>query len=190
MGDRVAVIKDGFLQQVESPEELYANPDNVFVAAFIGSPSMNLYEGVLRAAGDGYELALGDQTLAVPASVASGRPKLADYLDQPLVVGVRPEDLEDAAVVPEHPADERLQVSVDVREALGAETLVHFALKAPSVDSGDPDALDELGSDDEARCTGRFSPMSRARVGDHIEVAVNTARLHFFDKASHLAIRA
>ncbi len=189
MGDRVAVIKDGVLQQVAPPEELYENPDNVFVAAFIGSPSMNLYEGVLSADGDDLSLQLGDQRLAVPRSVVDARPALDGYLGQSVVVGIRPEDLEDAATAPDHPADQRLRSTVEVREALGAETLMHFNLAAPTVESGDPDALEELGEEDLGRCTGRFSPASRAKVGDQIEINVATDHLHFFDRKTHLAIR-
>ena len=190
MGDRVAVIKDGILQQAAAPEALYEHPDNVFVAAFIGSPSMNLYEGTLAEANGGYRLQLGDQALAMPDSVMAARPKLRDYLDQPLVVGFRPEDLEDAAVVSDHPQDQRLDAEVAVREALGAETLVHFSIAAPSVDSGDPDALDELGDEDASRCTARFNAATRVRVGDQVQVNVAAERLHFFDRKTHLAIRS
>jgi ABC-type sugar transport system ATPase subunit len=76
-----------------------------------------------------------------------------------------------------------------VREALGAETLVHFRLRASHVDSGDPDALDELDQSDETRCTARFSPATRVHEGDTFEVNVATSKLHFFDRTSHLAIR-
>ncbi|WP_419846350.1 ABC transporter ATP-binding protein [Candidatus Poriferisocius sp.] len=191
MGDRVAVIKDGHLQQVAAPEELYADPDNVFVAAFIGSPSMNLYEGVLSQDGTsgGYTVQLGSQSVAVPESVVAARPALHGYLGQPIVLGIRPEDLEDAAVQPDHPADQRISATVDVREALGAETLMHFSIDATHVDSGDPDALDELGDESSSRCTARLSPLSEARFGDAIQININAAKFHFFDKATHLAIR-
>lgn len=191
MGERVAVIKDGILQQVAPPEELYGSPDNVFVAAFIGSPSMNLYEASLSLVeGGNYFLQLGEHQLSVSPSVVDNHPRLGDYVDKPLVVGIRPEDLEDAAVVPDHPVDQRITAKIEVREALGAETLMHFNVAAPSVDSGDPDALDELGDEDVGRCTARFSATTRARVGDNIEVNVNTNHLHFFDPTNHLAIRA
>ncbi len=188
MGDRVAVIKDGYLQQVDDPETLYANPANVFVAAFIGSPSMNLVEGTLTQDGDQWSVELGDQTLRLDESVLANRPALAAHVNERLVVGFRPEDLEDAAVRSDHPADQRLRTTVDVREALGAETLIHFGINAPAVDSGDPDALDELGDSAVARITGRFSPRTQARVGDAIEVAVDCSAMHFFDRSSHLAI--
>ena len=190
MGDRVAVIKDGVLQQVDTPESIYGSPDNVFVAAFIGSPSMNLFEASLTGndeRGGGYSLVLGDHRLAVPAEVVADRPALASYEGRPVVVGIRPEHLEDASVAPDHPDDQRLDATVDVREALGAETLVHFNLNAQSVDSGDPDALDELR--DTGRCTARFSASSPARVGDRIRVNVDGRKLHFFDRQTHLAIR-
>ena len=189
MGDRVAVIKDGHLQQVDAPEALYEHPDNVFVAAFIGSPSMNLFEGVVTETGDGYAVQLGSQSVAVPAEVIAARPALAGYLGESVVVGIRPEDLDDAAVFPDHPDDQRLRATIDVREALGAETLMHFGVDAPHVDSGDPDALDELGDESSSRCTGRFSPLTSAHVGDAIEVTVNAVKFHFFDRSSHLAIR-
>ena len=190
MGDRVAVIKDGYLQQVASPESLYAEPDNVFVAAFIGSPHMNLYEGMVVEEGDGLAVRLGAQRLALDASVLNRRPALRAQIGQPVVVGIRPEDMEDAAVVTDHPDDKRLEAEVDVREALGAETLMHFGLAVPSVNSGDPDALDELGAENQSRCTARFSADTGARPGDRIRVNVTTEKMHFFDRSSHLAIRS
>ncbi len=190
MGDRVAVIKDGNLQQVTSPESLYEEPDNVFVAAFIGSPSMNLYEGTVSKDGNRFIVQLGDQRLALDPKVFNAHPGLRAHMGQPLVVGIRPEDLEDAAVATDHPADQRIEVTVDVREALGAETLMHFGLTAPHVESGDPDALDELGDEDQSRCTARFSADSRARPGDRIKVNVTTEKMHFFDRSTHLAIRS
>ena len=190
MGDRVAVIKDGYLQQVASPESLYAEPDNVFVAAFIGSPHMNLYEGMVEEEGDELAVRLGAQRLALDASVLNRRPALRAQIGQPVVVGIRPEDMEDAAVVADHPDDQRLEAEVDVREALGAETLMHFGLAVPSVNSGDPDALDELSAEDKSRCTARFSADTEARPGDQIRVNVTTEKMHFFDRSSHLAVRS
>ncbi|MCS5557430.1 MAG: sn-glycerol-3-phosphate ABC transporter ATP-binding protein UgpC [Arenicellales bacterium] len=190
MGDRVAVIKDGYLQQVASPESLYAEPDNVFVAAFIGSPHMNLYEGMVEEEGDELAVRLGAQRLALDASVLNRRPALRAQIGQPVVVGIRPEDMEDAAVVTDHPDDQRLEAEVDVREALGAETLMHFGLAVPSVNSGDPDALDELSAEDKSRCTARFSADTEARPGDQIRVNVTTEKMHFFDRSSHLAVRS
>jgi multiple sugar transport system ATP-binding protein len=185
MGDRVAVIKDGVLQQVAAPEDLYAHPANVFVAAFIGSPSMNLYEGSIEQAGDGYQVRLGEQTIRIPDHVVTSRDSLAGRIGEQLVVGIRPEDLEDSSVDPDHPSDQRIDATIDVREALGAETLLHFGIEAPHVDSGDPDALEELGDDSFSRCTARCSPRSTAKVGETIQVNVAAERFHFFDKSSH-----
>ena len=189
MGDRVAVIKDGHLQQVASPEDLYDSPDNVFVAAFIGSPSMNLYEATVTEAGEALSVQLGSQSLGLDASMLDRRPALRAHLGKPVVVGIRPEDMEDAAVAPDHPSDQRLEATIDVREALGAETLMHFVVEAPQVESGDPDALDELGEEDKSRSTARFSAATTARPGDRIQVNVETSKMHFFDRSSHLAIR-
>ncbi len=190
MGDRVAVIKDGVLQQVAPPEDLYDQPDNVFVAAFIGSPSMNLYEATIIESGEGHAVEFGAHTLALDDSLMSKRPALRGHIGTPVVVGIRPEDMEDASVATGHPADQQLDVTIAIREALGAETLMHFGLEATMVDSGDPDALDELGDDDESRCTARFSAATRARPGDQLKVNVTTASLHFFDKTTHLVIRS
>ena len=190
MGDRVAVIKDGILQQVDEPERLYDRPANVFVAAFIGSPSMNLVEGTVETAdtggGAGHVIRLGDQSLDFPAGGLRGA-GADDLVGRQLVIGIRPEDMEDAALHPEHPDGQRLTATIDVREALGAETLMHFRINAPHVDSGDPDALDELGSDAESRFTARFSPVSRAREGEQISINVNVANLHVFDRSTHLS---
>ncbi len=188
MGDRVAVIKDGLLQQVAPPEELYARPSSVFVAAFIGSPSMNLCEGILHRADDGLRLQLGEQYLEVPQSVINERPALEQYLGETVVVGFRPEHLEDASLGPNHPKGRQLSATVSVREALGAETLVHFSIDAAPVDSGDPDALDEIGAKGKSRCTARFAPATAVRVGDQISIAIETEHLHLFDRKTHLAI--
>ena len=114
---------------------------------------------------------------------------MKDHLGETVVVGIRPEHLEDAAVATDHSDDQRINATVAIREALGAETLIHFDLNARHVDSGDPDALDELGDEDVSRCTARFSAASQARVGDSIRVNVDVGELHFFDRSTHLAIR-
>jgi multiple sugar transport system ATP-binding protein len=190
MGDRVAVLKGGVLQQVDTPQNLYDHPDNVFVAAFIGSPSMNLYEGTFSAAGDGATLKLGSQSVAVPASVLERRPALKDHMDRPVTVGIRPEDLEDASLTPDHPQDQRIKTDVELVEALGSELMVHASIDAPRVDSGDPDATDE-GTAGAAGTplVGRFSPRSRVNRGETIEVAIDAANLYFFDAQTGLTLR-
>ncbi len=190
MGDRVAVLKGGILQQVDTPQNLYDNPDNVFVAAFIGSPSMNLYEGVLSQSDGGASLKLGSQTLAVPADVLERKPGMKQQLGQKVTVGIRPEDMEDASLKPDHPQDQRIKTDVELVEALGSELMVHASIDAPRVRSGDPDAHDEgtVGSSG-TPLVGRFSPRSRVNRGETIEVAVDAANLYFFDSSTGLTLR-
>jgi multiple sugar transport system ATP-binding protein len=188
MGDRVAVLKDGYLQQVGAPQHLYDEPTNVFVGAFIGSPSMNLYEGQLTLDGQG-TVEIGGQTVAIAPETMEKRPALQQYSGQHVVVGVRPEDFEDAAVATGAPADRRLKATVRLVEALGSELMVHFELDdAKRVNSGDPDAPEELLGEGVANAVARFSPRSRVRVDQDVEISVASENLHFFDTQSHQAI--
>jgi len=189
MGDRVAVIKDGVLQQVDTPQNLYDNPVNVFVAAFIGSPSMNLFDATVRIGDNGGSITLGPHTLSLSAAAIAARPGLRAYDGRQVVVGVRPEDLEDATQTPDAPADQRLSAPVRLIEALGSEIMVHMSIDAPTVDSGDPDAPEELPGEGQANAVGRFNPRSAVRAGQTAEVAVATDNLHFFDAETRLAIR-
>ncbi len=188
MGDRVAVIKDGFLQQVATPQELYDNPDNVFVAAFIGSPSMNLYEAELGAD----SITIGSNRLALGQRILANRPALKSHIGSTVIVGVRPEDLEDAAVADDGPADRRITSTVTLVESLGSEVMVHFDIDARPVDSGDPDVQDLPTGETSATSSavGRFSPRSRVRAGEKVEIVVDSDRLHFFDPETRLAIRS
>jgi multiple sugar transport system ATP-binding protein len=154
MGDRVAVLKGGVLQQIDTPKNLYDRPVNAFVAAFIGSPSMNLYEASL--VGEG--LSLGSQAIRLPGEVFSARPALRSYDGQTFILGIRPEDMDDASVAP---ATAEIQAAVTLAEGLGAETMVHLAIDAPWVDAGDPDAVAEIGH--ERSAVGRFSPKTAVR---------------------------
>jgi multiple sugar transport system ATP-binding protein len=185
MGDRVAVIKSGVLQQVDSPQNLYADPVNIFVAAFIGSPAMNLFEGTV----DGATVRFGSETLHLPESTLAAHPSLASRGGEPVVVGIRPEDLEDAAVAADHPADQRVRAEVALVEALGSELVTHFRIDATPVDAGDPDAEEPVIDGNGTAVVGRFSPRSRVRKGDAIEVAVDAANLHFFDLATGQTLR-
>jgi multiple sugar transport system ATP-binding protein len=188
MGDRVAVLKDGYLQQVGAPQYLYDEPTNVFVAAFIGSPSMNLYEGLLTLNGQ-RTVEVGDQTVAVAPETLERRPALQNYNGQRVIVGIRPEDFEDAAVATGAPADRRIRATVRLVEALGSELMVHFELgDAKRVNSGDPDAPEELLGEGVANAVARFSPRSRVSVDQDVEISVACENLHFFDAQSHQAI--
>jgi multiple sugar transport system ATP-binding protein len=194
MGDRVAVLKRGFLQQVDSPQNLYEKPDNVFVAGFIGSPSMNLMTAKLGGSADAVTAELADQTLRVEAAAVSARPKLLDYIGKQVVVGIRPEDTEDLDVVGDAPADQVLTSETALIEALGSEIIVHFPLAVEPYAIMDAefegdDAMEAIRADGEAVYTGRFSPRSTVELGAELKIVVDTGRMHFFDPENGLAIR-
>jgi multiple sugar transport system ATP-binding protein len=193
MADRVAVINRGVLQQVDSPQTLFDAPNNLFVAAFIGSPSMNLMEGTLGHEDGKYTIQLGSQTLGLGSGAVDARPALRNYVGRTLTVGLRPKEFEDATVWSDHPTDQRLKSTVDTVEALGFERIVHWTIDAKQVLS--EDALDlgedaELLSTETTQMAGRFDASSKVRVGDNIEIAVRTDAAHFFDPDTGLAIRA
>ncbi|PDT10409.1 sn-glycerol-3-phosphate ABC transporter ATP-binding protein UgpC [Rhizobium sp. M1] len=171
MGDRVAVMKGGVLQQVDTPQNLYNRPDNVFVAAFIGSPSMNLYEAVLN----GRTLTLGNNSFEIPDRVFEYRPSLNGASNRQVIVGIRPEHMNDAAI---RPSSAEISAPVTLVEALGSESMVHLNIDAPWVDAGDPDAIADIGNDKAA--VARFSPKSTVRAGDVARIAVDAEELHFF----------
>jgi multiple sugar transport system ATP-binding protein len=188
MGDRVALMRDGVLQQVDTPTNIYNHPANTFVASFIGSPSMNLYRAQLETDRRSGRLSLGASTLAVPESVIAEHPALAARNGE-IIVGMRPEDMDDAALVPDHPIDQRLRAPVVLTESLGSDQMVHFSVDAPVAKVADQDTLDEIEvADGSGVCIGRFNARSTARAGQTIEVAVDCTRLHFFDAASGLAV--
>ncbi len=184
MGDRVAVLKDGYLQQVDTPQNLYDKPTNVFVAAFIGSPSMNLYDSTITVDGDGGSLTLASQTVPLSSASLAARPALRNYSGKKIILGIRPEDFEDHDLDPGgHPT---IAAPVVLLEALGSEIMVHFTLDASKVDSGDPDAVDEGGG--AANAVGRFNARSRVRPGETATIAVVNENLHFFDADTREAI--
>jgi multiple sugar transport system ATP-binding protein len=118
MGDRVAVLKDGYLQQVDTPQNLYDHPVNVFVAAFIGSPSMNLFEASVKLEGDVGTVSLGSNVVALPAECLTKNPRLRDYDGRGVIIGIRPEDYEDAALAPQIPESQWIKSKVSLIEAL------------------------------------------------------------------------
>ena len=198
MGDRVAVMRKGELQQIADPQTLYDHPVNLFVAGFLGSPAMNLLEATLEARTGGYVAKVGDETIAIEDDEVDARPGLAAYAGREIVLGIRPEDLEDAALEPGSADGQRLRGTVELVEALGSEIVVHFTIKARHAiteevleladDVGDLRAVDDAARGDAATLVGRFSPRSRARPGRPIEVAVDTRSLHFFDPHTGLGI--
>ena len=193
MGDRVALLRDGVLQQVDTPAGIYDRPANTFVATFIGAPTMNLYAATLDAPGpEGARLHLGSQVIRVPPAVLEERPGLARYAGGRVIAGIRPEALEDAAVRKDVPPESRLHSTVDLIEALGSDLLVHFGLDAEPVEIRSSDSLEQIGAErDEghrSRGIARLTPRSRVEIGGPIEVVVDTERLQVFDGATGEAI--
>jgi multiple sugar transport system ATP-binding protein len=198
MGDRVAVMRKGELQQLGAPQALYDNPENLFVASFIGSPAMNLVEGEIVHANGGLGVRLGDQELPIPDEVASKRPGLADYVDRTVAVGIRPEHMEDAAI----DGDEkpRLRGQVVVTEALGSEVLAHVEVPAKPVSSdevievveGDRaiiESLEAAAAERRTTVVARFDAATRAKPGGDVEITVETPKLQFFDLETGATIR-
>jgi multiple sugar transport system ATP-binding protein len=199
MGDRVAVIRKGKLQQVDTPQKLYDHPVNLFVAGFIGSPAMNMVEATIATANGSTTVEFGGQRLDVPAEVVTSRPGLLRFEGKSVVVGLRPEDIEDASLVPEAPEDRRIHTVVDLRESLGADVVVHFTVNAPAVITEDTKELArDVGHDkllgveqreaDHSEFLARLSPRTTATKGQPIELVVDVTRLHFFDPQTGLAI--
>ena len=186
MGDRVAVMKFGVLQQVDTPDNLYNKPANAFVAGFIGSPSMNLFEGVLHRTGEGLALRIGEQSLELPDTLVAERTNIENYVEQNLIFGIRPEDIEDASLAGDTPDGTRLKARVELVESLGSEIIAHFDVGQSRLASVDPDTEVDLSS--VVPAVGRFDPKSTVSLGDEIEVVVDVDKLHFFDPASQLAI--
>ena len=175
MGDRVAVMRGGVLQQVATPEELYEHPANSFVAGFIGSPPMNLLaatvvevEGTLRAR-------FGDQSVVVPERYRASH-GLGEHLTRPLLLGVRPEDL----VVAAEGAAARFSATVTLREALGSEILAHLSFGQEETIVSDEDAAAAPGGHS-SRVVARLGARAHVTVGERIELTLNPERLHFFD---------
>jgi multiple sugar transport system ATP-binding protein len=198
MGDRVAVMRKGELQQVDEPQTLYDRPVNLFVGGFIGSPAMNMLEAKLDRRNGGYSVSMGSSTLALDDEAVASHTALAAYVGRDLIVGIRPEDLEDAALAPDTPADRRLSGAVSLREALGSEIMVHFDVDAAAAVT---DEVRELAEDTDVvsvrdvtkgkaltTMIGRFGARSGVQEGETAEVAVDTRSLHFFDPESGLGI--
>jgi multiple sugar transport system ATP-binding protein len=199
MGDRVAVMRKGALQQVDTPQGLYDQPVNLFVGGFIGSPAMNMIEATLERANGGLAAAIGDQRITLGDETVSARPGLKAFEGKRVVLGIRPEDLEDAELETDTPPDRRLKGEVALTEALGSEIVVHVKTAAkPAVtedvrelaqDVGGESAVEQLEeSSGEATLVGRFGARSRVRTGEPVEIAVDTRALHFFDPETGLGI--
>ena len=172
---------------------MYDHPDNLFVAGFIGSPSMNLIEGTIGSANGGLSVSIGSQTLAVGDEVLAAHPRLRDYDGRKVAVGIRPEQMEDAAIDTEVPDTQRLRATVELVEALGSDLVVHALIDARPVrttqtaEAAESD-IEELGHGDQAAIVARFDPRSRVKIADDVTIAVDTTRVQFFDLDTGLAI--
>jgi multiple sugar transport system ATP-binding protein len=187
MGDRVAVMRKGELQQVADPQELYDRPVNLFVGGFIGSPAMNMLEATLERANGGLTAVAGEQRVALGEETLSARPGLKAYEGRTVILGIRPEDLEDATLAGDESEDRRIRGEVVLREALGSEVMVHFTVDAkPALTEDVRELARDVGeevTEGETKTTmvGRFGARTRVREGQQAEVTVDTRALHFFD---------
>ena len=170
MGSRIVIMKDGFIQQVDTPQNNYDYPANKFVAGFIGSPQMNFFDVELRKENGGVYAVFGDNKIKVPAEKLA-KFKDESYIGKQVVMGIRPENLDDAPeYVAEH-ADAKFKVHVEVTELMGSETYLYLST-----------------SGKEENVIARVDPRTATRNGDNIEVAMDTSRLHFFDKETEETI--
>jgi multiple sugar transport system ATP-binding protein len=190
LGDRVAVMRDGVLQQFDIPQKLYDEPQNLFVAEFIGSPAMNLVGCDLVRSNGSLFAHFGEHRLRLDDSALAKRSSLPQFEGKRIILGIRPEDLEDAAIARGVPDDRKLAATVDIREDMGSEVFVHFGVGGPAVRGEDvaaamgQEALEATMAQAKKKGSlwvGRLDRESRAREGDRVELAVSTARLHFFD---------
>ncbi len=197
MGDRVAVMRKGELQQVAPPQELYDRPVNLFVGGFIGSPAINMVEPTLAESGGRIVANLGDDQIEVGNESVQSRPALREYVGRKVILGIRPEDLEDAALEPDAAAGNRLHGVVRLRESLGSLVMAHIMMNAVpartemtrelAADSGTPEGGRVLEGDG-VLVTAAFNARSKVKERDTVEAVVDTRNLHFFDEDTGLGI--
>ena len=197
LGDKVAVMRDGVLQQYDVPQALYDRPVNLFVAEFIGSPAMNLVGADLERADGALYARFGEHRLRIDDELVAARPALNDFANKPLILGIRPEDLEDAALAGEASADGKIAAQVDIREDMGSEVYVHFGSGGRPVLGSDIaatrseeaiEAIEEIARREGSVFVARVGRTSRAREGEQMDLLVTTSRLHFFDPETGDAI--
>jgi multiple sugar transport system ATP-binding protein len=200
LGERVAVMRKGELQQVAAPQELYDRPTNLFVAGFIGSPSMNFVQGTIESADDGLSVVFGQERLAIDDRERSEHKTLGDQVGKKTIVGIRPEHLEDAVLVPDGRQDRSLHGLVRLKEALGSEIVVHFQIEAVPAVSPELSELEEVDEsallnqlDQQRRIrrtafVGRFGVQTRVREDELAKIAVAPGALAFFDPETGQAL--
>lgn len=195
MGDRVAVLRKGQLLQVGSPTELFSVPANIFVAGFIGSPSMNFVASKLEQQEDGAKIGIGERDIPLGDSVMQSRPRLKEYFGKEVIVGIRPQDLEDAALSGGDQNKPRLNAKITLVEPLGTQTLIHLEVPGRMIVTEDIKELAaDMGSDETelsrraeretVEFIGEVDPKSEVRRGETAELTVDTTRMHFFDPDS------
>jgi multiple sugar transport system ATP-binding protein len=204
MGTRVAVLKDGRLQQVETPQRLYDEPVNLFVATFIGSPAMNLFAGTVGKADEGglsdaLAVQVGSQRLVLDPAVVAAHPRVRELVGEPVIVGIRPEALSDVALgsgTPVAPVREAgappgrvIEATVDLVESLGAELVVHVEVTDIPPLGGDPSESWRQVVGRKGRGVARLGTRSRLAAGDRVSLAVDTAALHLFDVTTGASLR-
>ena len=187
MGDRVAVIRKGELQQIDTPREIYSNPKNIFVAGFIGSPSMNFVYTKIRSNKDSIELNFGDNQITYRDEK---KEKLKSFENKEIVLGIRPEAFEDGRFANESDYSESIKVKVSLLEQLGSDSYVHFYKDIKPVQT---EAIEEILADegeditvlgDNTKFIARINPNSTVAEGEEIELKINPSKLHFFDPES------
>ncbi|HEV8459149.1 MAG TPA: sn-glycerol-3-phosphate ABC transporter ATP-binding protein UgpC [Gaiellaceae bacterium] len=198
MGDRVAVMRKGEIQQVDEPQTLYDRPVNLFVGGFIGSPAMNMLEATIQKSNGTLLATIGEQSLELDEETINDHPELRGLDGKHVIVGIRPEHLEDAALVTDAPPGRRLKGRLELREALGSEIMAHFSIDGTEAETEETRELaDDVGSAGESEIgveegkavvVGRFNARSRVKPGDEIEAVVDTRSLHFFDPETGLGI--
>jgi multiple sugar transport system ATP-binding protein len=197
MGDRVAVMRKGEIQQVADPQTLYDRPVNLFVGGFIGSPAMNLVEATIVSANGSLAVDLGGQAITVENTAETHESALKAYDGRTVILGIRPEHLEEASLAKDAPPDRRLRGTVELREALGSELIVHFSVEGAR--GAETEETEELARDvgapgesviksPHAVFVGRFGARAQVDEGKPLEVAVDTSSLHFFDPETGLGI--
>jgi multiple sugar transport system ATP-binding protein len=196
LGNRVCVLRDGAAQQVDTPQDLFDHPVNLFVGGFIGSPSMNTVTARVISGDDGLAVTFAGHQLAIPAAVVGASPGIEAYVGRDVIIGIRPSDFEDTSLTDD--SWPRMPVVTHVIEKLGSEINVIFAIDAPPVEHKDLADLAAQGEEEEgaaiplhkgkALWTARVNARSEVRAGGRIELGVDTRNLHFFDPDSGLAV--
>ena len=187
MGDRVAVIRKGELQQIDTPREIYSNPKNIFVAGFIGSPSMNFVYAKIKSKDNVIELTFGDNQITYKDEK---KEKLQSFENKEIILGIRPEAFEDGYFANEADYSESIKVKVSLLEQLGSDSYVHFYKDIKPVQT---EAIEEILADegeditvlgDNTKFIARINPNSTVAEGEEIELRINPSKLHFFDPES------